>query len=164
MLVHSAEESFQAGMQCLMAGKNTEALARIEAAIQLELRFGESRPQARYLSYYGLLLALERRLIRDGLRFCREAVTREGYNPDLRCNLGRVLMKAGRRKEAHQAFQRGLMLQGDHPRLRKNIKVLGLRRRPVLPFLGRGNPINVFFGRLRASQRQHATTQRMRTR
>jgi len=99
MLVHSAEESFQAGMQCLMSGKKTEALARIEAAIQLELRFGESRPQARYLSFYGLLLALERRQVREGLRFCREAVTQESYNPDLRCNLGRVLLRAGRRKE-----------------------------------------------------------------
>jgi len=153
MLVHSAEESYQAGTQCLLAGKRKEALARFEAAIQLEVRFGESRPQARYLSYYGLLLTLERRQIREGLRFCREAVTQESYNPDLRCNLGRVLMQAGRRKEAYQAFQRGLKLQADHPSLRRNVRVLGIRRRPLVPFLDRANPINIFFGRLRSSQK-----------
>ena len=115
MLVHSAEESFQQGMQSLAAGKYRESLALFEAAIQLEQRFSRSRPQARYLSFYGLVLGLERHEIREGLRFCREAVSLESYNPDLRCNLGRVLMRAGRRKEAVKAFQRGLRLQGDNP-------------------------------------------------
>jgi len=152
MLVHSAEESFQQGMQCLAAGKNRESLALFEAAIQLEQRFSRSRPQARYLSYYGLVLGLTRHEIREGLRFCREAVSLESYHPDLRCNLGRVLMRAGRRKEAYKSFQRGLQLQADHPGLVLAVRRLGIRQRPVLPFLSRSNALNVFLGKIRAPQ------------
>ena len=88
----------------------------------------------------------------EALRFCREAVTIEGYNPDIRCNLGRVLMRAGRRKEAHQAFTRGLSLQPDHQDLIKALRKLGVRKRPVVPFLGRSHPVNVFLGRMRAAR------------
>jgi tetratricopeptide (TPR) repeat protein len=150
MLVHAAEDSFQRGIRALSEGRQREALAMFEAAIELERRLGGGRPQARYLSYYGLCLGMERNEIREGLRFCREAVTLEGYNPDLRCNLGRLLMRAGRRKEAHQAFTRGLSLQPDHGGLKRAIRVMGLRRRPVFPFLGRSHPLNVFLGRIRA--------------
>jgi len=99
-----------------------------------------------------LLLGLTRNEIREALHFCREAVSLEGYNPDLRCNLGRVLMRAGRRKEAHQSFQRGLNLQADHPGLVRAVRRLGVRQRPVLPFLARGNALNVFLGKIRAPQ------------
>ena len=150
MLVHSAEESFQQGMQSLAAGNNRESLAMFEAAIQLEQRFSRSRPQARYLSFYGLVLGLTRNEVREALHFCREAVSLESYNPDLRCNLGRVLMRAGRRKEAHQSFQRGLNLQADHPGLVRAVRRLGVRQRPVLPFLSRRNALNVFLGKIRA--------------
>jgi len=150
MLVHSAEESFQQGMQSLAAGEYRESLAMFEAAIQLEQRFSRSRPQARYLSFYGLLLGLQRNEIREALRFCREAVTLESYNPDLRCNLGRVLLRAGRRKEAYQSFDRGLSLQADHPGLLRAVRRLGIRQSPVLPFLARGNALNVFLGKIRA--------------
>ena len=153
MLVHSAEESFQQGMQSFAAANYKEALALFEAAIQLEQRFRRSQPQARYLSFYGLVLGLERNEVREALRFCREAVTLESYNPDLRCNLGRVLMRAGRRKEAYQSFQRGLNLQADHPGLLRAVRHLGIRRRPVLPFLPRSNALNIFLGRMRSLRR-----------
>lgn len=147
MLVQAAEESFQKGIKALAEGRQREALAMFEAALELAQRFGTERPQARYLSYYGLCLGLERNELREALRFCREAVTLEGYNPDLRCNLGRILMKAGRRKEAHQALLRGLSLQADHVDLRRALKSMGLRRRPPVPFLRRNHPLNVFLGR-----------------
>jgi tetratricopeptide (TPR) repeat protein len=148
VLVPSAEESYTRGLHALAAGRRTEALALFQAALELEHRLGKGRPQARYLSYYGLCLGLERGEVREALRFCREAVTLEGYNPDLRCNLGRVLIKAGRLKEAHQCLLRGLALQPDHRGLRQVLRKMGLRRRPALPFLARSNPINVMLGRL----------------
>ena len=91
-----------------------------------------------------------------GLRCCREAVSQEGYNPDIRSNLGRVLLHAGRRAEAHRCFVRSLALGGDHPPIRSALRSMGIRTRPALPFLPRGNPINVFLGRLRAGGRQPA--------
>ena len=121
-----------------------------EAAIEIERRRSQARPQPRYLSFYGLCLALERGEVREALRYCREAVTLEGYNPDIRCNLGQVLLRAGRRKEAYRSFVRGLKSDSNHRASVVAIKTMGIRRRPVLTFLHRSNPINRLLGKLRA--------------
>ena len=156
MLVPSAEESYVRGLRALSGGRGKEALALFEAAIRIAWRGRGLRPQARYLSYYGLCLALVWNENREGLRCCREAVTLEGYNPDIRCNLGRVLLNAGRRAEAYRCFVRGLRLEGDHPTIRSALRSMGIRSRPALPFLARSNPLNLFLGRLRAGGRQPA--------
>ena len=150
MLIPSAEESFARGLNALAAGRRTEALAQFEAAIELERRYATGPPQARYLSYYGLCLALQTSQIHEAMFLCRQAVTIEGYNPDIRCNLGRVLMSAGRRSEAYRCFTHGLRLAPSHGKIRQALKRMGRRRRLVLPFLSRGHPINVLLGRLRA--------------
>jgi tetratricopeptide (TPR) repeat protein len=150
MLVQPAEESFQKGMQAYQDGRAREAMAFFEAAIEIERRFGEGHPQARYLSQYGLCLATMGQNRHQGVRFCREAVTLERYNPDVHCNLGKVLMVAGRRKDAYTALVRGLKIQSDHRGIITTLKEMGLRRRPPIPFLARSNPLNVYLGRLRA--------------
>jgi len=150
MLVHAAEESYQKGIGALRSGRVTEALALFEAAISLEKRFGSSKPQARYLSHYGLCLALGRRELHEALRFCREAMAIEEFNPDIRCNLGQVLIRTGRTREAYKVLVGGLGLQPDHAGLRRTLRALGIRRRPVIPFLSRGNLLNVALGRLRS--------------
>lgn len=149
MLVHLAEESFQRGMAAYDAGRGREAMAFFEAAIELERRLGDGPPQARYLSQYGLCLGTVVRRRYKGVQFCREAVGLERYNPDMYCNLGRVLLAAGRRKDAHDAFLRGLRIQTDHQQIIRALKEMGIRRRPPLPFLSRSNPLNVYLGRIR---------------
>jgi tetratricopeptide (TPR) repeat protein len=149
MLINPAEESYRNGIAALSAGKRKEAMALFEAAIELERRFGSGRPQARYLSCYGLCLVLERNDVHEGLRFCREAVTLEGYNADIRCNLGRALMRAGRLREAHAALAKGLAMAPGHAGIRKALQQMGVRRRPPVPFLTRSHPINRVLGRIR---------------
>lgn len=149
MLVHLAEESFQRGMSAFDSGRGREALAFFEAAIELERRLGDGLPQARYLSLYGLCLVTVARSRHKGVQFCREAVGLEQYNPDMYCNLGRVLLAAGRRKEAHQSLLRGLRIQSNHQDIIRALKEMGLRRRPPLPFLSRANPLNVYLGKMR---------------
>jgi tetratricopeptide (TPR) repeat protein len=154
MLTHSAEESFRNGLRALAEGRRKEALALFEAAIELERRFGTTgRPQARYLSYYGLCLGLEQSDVHEALRFCREAVTLEGYNADIRCNLGRVLLRAGRLREAHAALAKGQQIQPSHAGIRTALKKMGVRRPPVVPFLTRGHPLNRLLGRIRTGNR-----------
>jgi tetratricopeptide (TPR) repeat protein len=149
VLIPSAEESYAKGLKALSMGHRTEAMAMFEAAIEIERRRSPARPQSRYLSFYGLCLALERNEIHEALRYCREAVTIENFNPDIRCNLGRVLLRAGRRREAYQCFVRGLQLDSDHESSLRSLRFMGVRQRPLLPFLDRGNPVNVLLGRLR---------------
>lgn len=150
MLIPPAEESFARGRHALLTGRRREALALFEAAIEIERRRSQARPQPRYLSYYGLCLALERGEMHEALRYCREAVTLEGYNPDIRCNLGHVLLRAGRRKEAYRSFVRGLKSDPTHRPSVDAIKNMGIRRRPFFSFLHRQNPLNVLVGRIRA--------------
>lgn len=152
MLVHAAEESFQKGMIALRLGRITEAQALFEAAIELERKMGTEKPQPRYVSYYGLCLGLRRENVHTALKFCREAAAAEEYNADMCCNLGRVLLRAGRRKEAHKTLAKGLRLQPDHRECRQALSTLGVRRPPVLPFLPRGNFLNVMLGRMRAAR------------
>ena len=151
MLVRVAEESFDKGMEAMEKEHRDEALAFFEAAIALEKRFGSGGPQPRYLSLYGLCLGLHGRRKYEGVRFCREAVAMEGYNPDLLWNLGRTLLVADRRGEAHAALTKGLRLQRDHRGIILELKNMGVRRKPFLRFLGRNNPLNVFIGQFRNS-------------
>ncbi len=148
MLIRPAEESFLAGIEAFGAGRRLEALARFEAALALERQLGASRAQPRYLSYYGLCLALEAQRTGEGLGLCRDAVQLEFYNADLYCNLARVLVAAKRKKEAHQVLRDGLKWEHGHPGIQRELRSLGTRRKPVLRFLSRQNPINVLLGQM----------------
>ena len=148
MLVHTAEESFRGGLDAMERGNHLEALALFEAALELEWRSCTATPQARYRSYYGLCLATRGERLREAVRLSREAVEMEGYNADLHANLGRVLLMAGNRREAHRTFVAGLRLQPGHAGITRELRGMGVRRRPPLPFLPRSHPINRVLGRL----------------
>ncbi|MCP3979273.1 MAG: tetratricopeptide repeat protein [bacterium] len=148
MLVRYAEESFQKGIRALNGCRIREALAFFEAAIELEKRFGVQIPQARYLSFYGLCLSLHGRRLHEAVDVCRLAVKLDEFNADMHANLTRVLLAADLKREAYQTLARGLRTHSDHVSLRRLWRQMGARRKPVIPFLGRGNPINVALGRM----------------
>jgi tetratricopeptide (TPR) repeat protein len=148
MLVQAAETRFQRGLQALREGRGLEALALFEAALELERRLGARTPQARYLSYYGLALATDGGQLREGAEFCRQAVALEFYNADLCWNYGRVMLLADRRKEAFTAFVKGLSVQKNHQEILTELGRMGWRKRPLIPFLQRANPLNAALGRL----------------
>jgi tetratricopeptide (TPR) repeat protein len=154
MLVQAAETRFQRGLAALGDGRNLEALALFEAALELERRLGARTPQARYLSYYGLCLAQDGSQRREGADFCRQAIALEFFNADLFWNYGRVLLVSDRRKEAFTAFVRGLSVQKNHQDILRELSKMGWRKPPVLPFLPRANPLNVALGRLFRAGRQ----------
>jgi len=148
MLVQAAETRFQRGLQALSDGRSLEALALFESALEVERRLGARTPQARYLSYYGFSLATDGGQRREGTELCRKAIQIEFYNADLFSNLGRALLLSDSRKEAFQAFAKGLSLQNNHAEIVRELGRMGWRRRPVVAFLPRGNPINVALGKL----------------
>ena len=112
------------------------------------------------LSYYGWLQAVVDKKPRSGVTFCRRAFTNfktsdphtaGNVYPILYLNLGRTLLLAGRKKEAVESFSRGLSYDRWHRELKKEIASLGIRKRPVLPFLSRSNPLNRLLGKIRRS-------------
>jgi tetratricopeptide (TPR) repeat protein len=111
-----------------------------------------------FLSYSGYLTAIVENKPREGARKCEEALTilRKSKSTDivfffplLYLNLGRVYLKAKRRAPALNAFQEGLKYESANRELRSELKALGTRKGPVIPFLDRSNPINKYLGKLR---------------
>lgn len=102
-----------------------------------------------FFSYLGLGIARADKKYREGLRLCRHGLKRQFYEPDNYANLAEVLLLTGDRRRATRAIVKGLKLDSHHLRLRRLRRSLGMRRRPVLPFLARSGALNRLLGRLR---------------
>jgi len=85
----------------------------------------------------------------EGVRLCEHAIKVQFYEADNHWNLARVNVLAGHRRNAVNALNGGLKLDPDHQGLLDLKKEIGLRRAPVLGFLGRDNALNVLLGRIR---------------
>ena len=150
MFVQEAENRFQTGLHHLARGRARDALPFLGAAIEVQLETDiAGQGQALYLSYQGLCLCLTRTDLHEGLHQCRRAAKLDPFNLEVRWNLGRTALMAGRRGEAYRAFREGLRIHPGHSYLSRCLLRMGRRRPPVLSFLPRSNPVNVLLGRLR---------------
>lgn len=73
----------------------------------------------------------------------------ELFNPDLYENGARVCLVSGCKADAIRCLQRGRMSDPSHTGILGLFRELGLRRRPLLRFLPRGHPGNVWLGQVR---------------
>ncbi|GFO69396.1 hypothetical protein GMLC_29750 [Geomonas limicola] len=103
-----------------------------------------------HLSQYALALAAHTKEIDQSIALCQEAVKHDPKNPEHFLRLGVIYLVASRKKEAIRIFRLGLRV-GKHPTISRWLQVLGDRKKPVLPFLARSNPINKYLGKLRMS-------------
>lgn len=151
MAILSAENLFRKGLAALSEGDALEAQALFHAAIQAERRRGIRRPQMRYLSFYGLSLALAKGATSEAVRACEVAARSEQATADLFLNLAKVYQMAGKLTRALDACERGLLMDPSHPALRALLSRLDRRRRPPLPFLRRSNALNRWLGKVRSA-------------
>jgi tetratricopeptide (TPR) repeat protein len=109
------------------------------------------------LSYYGCLDAIANKNHREGIETCLLAIDtlkrkvpfgEDLFFPVFYLNLGRAYLAAGKRKEAMDAFNAGLMIDGQQKDLLWETRKLGIRRKPPVPFLKRSNPINRYIGKM----------------
>ncbi len=137
------------------AGPLQEGLARYLARDRpgAHAAFAQAHRRAsrdpRAMSWYGLTLVVVERNLSLGTVYCDEAVRAAGPQPELLLNQARVQLFLGHRERAVRVLARGLELSPQDPALRAAEEAMGRRRRPVLSFLPRGNPLNVWLGRLR---------------
>jgi predicted Zn-dependent protease len=106
-----------------------------------------------HLSYYGLLLALtgNDKADSDSVELCQEAVVKNGRRSSLLyLNLARALSAAGRRREAIDALERGLLVHHSDRLLKRELQHLVPRGRPLFSSLSRKHPFNRYFGRARS--------------
>lgn len=109
------------------------------------------------LSYYGCLDAILNKNYKQGIDTCLKALEKlkgkipfgqEFFFPVFYLNLGRTYLAAGNKKEAFDAFYKGLTYDHENKDLLREIKKLGMRRKPVVRFLPRSHPINKYVGML----------------
>ena len=109
------------------------------------------------LSYYGCLEAILNKNYKFGISTCKRAIEtlkqkvhvgEEFFYPVFYLNLGRAHLAAGKRKDAHETFLRGIELDAENPDLLDELKRLGKRRSPTVPFLKRSHPVNKYIGML----------------
>lgn len=99
-----------------------------------------------FYSYLGYGIALRQKRVQEGLKLCRHSVKIQSENY---VNLARTCLLAGDRPAAVRAVLDGLKVDRQHAVLLELHRELGIRLQPVLPFLGRSNPLNQLLGRLR---------------
>ena len=156
MTTLSAENVFKKGLACLVDDRPKEASEHFRRALELERQRSKARCDMRYLSYYGLSLAKAGLSKQIALQACRSAVSKQCADPVLLLNLGRVYMLTGRTIQALETFERGLDINPEHKILRRELDRIDRRRPPVIPFLDRSHPVNIWLGRLRASRKKSA--------
>jgi tetratricopeptide (TPR) repeat protein len=135
----------------LRDGKNKDAFGVLQHAV---LHY----PEDPYiLSYYGCLQALVDKRHRSGVETCKKALQllkhkslsgEEVFYPFFYLNLGRAYVAAGKKTEAIDAFHQGLKYDHRNSDILKEIRTLGIRKKPPVPFLDRSNPINKYIGKL----------------
>ena len=110
-----------------------------------------------FLSYYGCLISVVENKTKEGIKICEDSITTltgavpfgsEFFYPIFYLNLGRAYLKGNRKKDAVSAFQEGLKSDPENRDLLWEIKKIGERKKPPLPFLTRSNPINKYIGML----------------
>jgi hypothetical protein len=137
----------EAAIELCRAGDWSRGLS-VLADLVKDRGLSESVPGVAY-SYLGYGIARYQRQVKEGLRLCEHAVKTQFYQADNHMNLARVHLLARNRKAAVAAITQGLALDPKHSGLRSIKAEVGMRKRPVLGFLKRDNPLNKTLGRLR---------------
>jgi tetratricopeptide (TPR) repeat protein len=138
----------------LKAGNQKQAFALLQKAA---LHYPDA---PLVLSYYGCLLSIVDKRYRTGIETCKKAIAmiedmkedesldKDAYYPVLYLNLGRAFIAARKKQDAMNAFKSGLTYDRSHYELLKEIKGLGLRKAPPIPFLDRSNVLNKYIGKI----------------
>ncbi len=109
----------------------------------------DKRVAAGALSFYGLCVAKVRRRYGEAVKYCNISIRSNMFDPDHRYNLALVYLERDDRKRAVESLSAGLKLKPGHPGINKIFDTIGRRQKPVITFLPRDNPLNVWLGRKR---------------
>lgn len=141
MDANEREHVFEEALNDLRLGR----LRLAESGLRRLVQGADSRDPS-HLSFYGLVLAMRARNP-EGIPLCEEAVEKNGRRSSLLyLNLSRALTACGRKREAVDALNRGLLVHGRDRRLRQELQRLVPRRTPAFPSLGRRHPVNKCLG------------------
>ena len=101
------------------------------------------------LAWYGYCLGREGQGYSRALQLCLGALQKDPDNAEVCLALGRLYLVGKRRMAAINILQKGFRLGGS-AEIGRLLQSMGTRKRPVIPFLPRENPLNVTAGRILA--------------
>jgi tetratricopeptide (TPR) repeat protein len=142
MAVDIPQETFLQGVEYLKKNRLHEASNALRAA------FKSNPDNPLYLSYYGLVVALEEDCMQDGITFCRAAIQRAPYESELYLNLSRIYQKAEQRQQALAILVQGLSYDPASLLLKREMRRMGMRRKAFFSALSRDNALNKILGKL----------------
>jgi len=99
-------------------------------------------------SYLAYCLAREHNSYSEAIELGKGAMNEQSRNLVLYLNLAKIYILAGQRNNALKVLRQATK-RGRDGRVLRLIKNLGIRKKPVFPFLQRENLINIFLGKLR---------------
>lgn len=114
----------------------------------------DRRIAASAFSYYGVCVAMVKRRYADAVNYCNVSLKANFMDAEHRANLAMVYLERNDREKAIETLNEGLRLQPKNRQIQKIFREIGRRRRPVIPFLPRDNPLNVWLGRRRYEREQ----------
>jgi len=97
-------------------------------------------------TYLAYCLAKGQGRINSAAKICRESIKREPENSLHYLILGRILLMVDDRHRAIATFRRGLK-RSPSPKIIAELKMLGLRKTPIITTLDRKHPANRILGR-----------------
>ncbi|MGH9364304.1 MAG: tetratricopeptide repeat protein [Thermoanaerobaculia bacterium] len=143
---HSEEELIRIGREALRSLRFDRAHEVF--AEYTERLHGAGRPvPAGVLANYAVTVG-HRKSVKEGLALCQAALKSDRRAPEVYFCLAQLYLMAKARRKAWEAIHQGLSFGPRHPGLLGLQAEMGLRKRPVLPFLNRDHAINVRLGRV----------------
>lgn len=134
-------------------GRYSDALEIFEQLLpQLSSQdVSEKRFLSNASSFYGLCVAMVRRRYAEAVQYCNLSLKSQFMEPDHLANLALVYLERNDRSDAIENLHAGLRIQPNHARINKILDEIGRRQPPVISFLSRNNPLNIWLGKRRRS-------------
>lgn len=150
--IDDPSEMLRQGIRACREGRWREGLNLLTPLAQQEERHG--RLPAIFYSYLGHAIARCEGRRSVGMELCRHAISVDPFRPENHLNLAHLCLIVGNRRGALRSLNQGLAVDPNHTGLLKLQRTLGVRRRPIIPFLDRSNPLNVILGQVSAGLRR----------
>ncbi|MGB9735480.1 MAG: tetratricopeptide repeat protein [bacterium] len=149
-MTYEREALFDKAIGLFRKGKIREAFNIIKELVEnTDSSIYEVEP--RYLFYYGYLTGIVDHNYKRAIDLCNEALKKEAFHTDFYLYLAKLYILVNNKNMALKLLHGGLKIDNTNQEIISLIKELGIRRKPVFPFLRRDNPVNKVAGKLRSS-------------
>ncbi|MBN2185004.1 MAG: hypothetical protein JW746_06715 [Candidatus Krumholzibacteriota bacterium] len=145
------KENFESGEFYKKAQARIQRGAFDEAAMLINEALKMHPDDPYFLSMLGFCTGMRGNLF-AGEKMCRQALEMaKDKDPVFYVNIGRLLLSGGNRVEARKYFMKAYRIDNTNSPAALELSRMGVRKRPIVRFLERDHPLNIWLGRIRHS-------------